>query len=887
MTQISISPLYHNGANNDPEFKSYPSSYLHEHSVSPQKKVPLMESILNLKLPNADENIDFNQNFIYRREKDQDPSTFTFPNDTKRDHYQVSKHEGTTSLEKPGEHECLSPTSKLRHRKRHGPLMLPEGEHQQQLQVPNNMEEIKSPTVDGFSPNNSKDFSELLVPMLKRFIMKLRNGSFFRSIAQLKTDHYQLIDDASYFQEKETSESRFALIFRIFFQGKLAKRYLSFNTWDPYKSFRTIWDALHLLAIMGMFFFVPLELAFLGGQFLILKDLIYILCLLFFAVDVLVNLNTGYYSDGVLVRVRPKIFRHYIYHGLFVSDISAIFALIIGNYLFSDNGTSYFAVLVFGKISRMKWIYIKLTSQFKLQTSFKGYMDLFNLLMTSLLVLHLICCFWLMLALLSIEYYGGDAQTWLKLHSLDQQTWYIQYLYSFYWSVVTMMTVGYGDFVPQNSIETLYTTITIIFGCGVYGYYLNTVGILLQDIHKEENKYNSNLRVINMFMDRKAIDNELQMRVREYLRFIWNEEKTQNDEEEAKIINSLNNYLKEELLLKAYGNILKQFPMFYANFSEKSLRKMVIFMKEVRFIPGDGIYFEHEIDDSAIFFINKGAVELFLSRNDQTMPHNLRKLGPGECFGELGFFTGQPREASARSLEFISVFMIKRHDFMEIIRENDDDYQKFCMIRDQIMLYNNCQSLRLRCSACGSLDHLVKTCGLLHFVPDVEKIIKRYEFYKDQPRKPTPRGLRKKPNGRKLFKRMQKTAMRIQKELKREKENEKNEFLRRKLLHGEYDTIYFNSEMSLSSEVEEDDSLEDDGESSESQGETNTYHTETNRIQSKVGTSFENLMKQSSDGNMEKVAEKIGLFFNSNRCSGERSQRKGVWTPKSRKTLKR
>ena len=46
------------------------------------------------------------------------------------------------------------------------------------------------------------------------------------------------------------------------------------------------------------------------------------------------------------------------------------------------------------------------------------------------------------------------------------------------------------------------------------------------------------LDVINAYMSRKNINSELQTRIREYLNFIWNEEKTQNIEEEAKIINS-------------------------------------------------------------------------------------------------------------------------------------------------------------------------------------------------------------------------------------------------------------------------------------------------------------------------------------------------------------
>jgi hypothetical protein len=66
--------------------------------------------------------------------------------------------------------------------------------------------------------------------------------------------------------------------------------------------------------------------------------------------------------------------------------------------------------------------------------------------------------------------------------------------------------------------------------------------------------------------------------------------------------------LKEELLLKAYGTILKRLPMFYANFTEKSLRKMIVLLKEIKFTPGDTIFNEQDLDDCAIYFINKGDI---------------------------------------------------------------------------------------------------------------------------------------------------------------------------------------------------------------------------------------------------------------------------------------
>ena len=96
--------------------------------------------------------------------------------------------------------------------------------------------------------------------------------------------------------------------------------------------------------------------------------------------------------------------------------------------------------------------------------------------------------------------------------------------------------------------------------------------------------------IINGYMTRKGIKPELQTRIREYLNFIWREEKSQNMEDEEKIIQSLSHSLKEELLIDAYGFFLKNNPLFTKNFSENSLKKMVLSMKELFLTPGDIIF---------------------------------------------------------------------------------------------------------------------------------------------------------------------------------------------------------------------------------------------------------------------------------------------------------
>jgi hypothetical protein len=72
-----------------------------------------------------------------------------------------------------------------------------------------------------------------------------------------------------------------------------------------------------------------------------------------------------------------------------------------------------------------------------------------------------------------------------------------------------MITVGYGDIIPQNTLEMMVSIITSLIGCGVFAYSLNTIGTIISQINKKENEILDNLNMINNYMKKKNITFEL------------------------------------------------------------------------------------------------------------------------------------------------------------------------------------------------------------------------------------------------------------------------------------------------------------------------------------------------------------------------------------------
>ena len=328
-------------------------------------------------------------------------------------------------------------------------------------------------------------------------------------------------------------------------------------------------------------------------------------------------------------------------------------------------------------------------------------------------------CIWFLVGTCS-----DHSNSWIMKSNIQEKPWKSQYIRSFYFIIVTMNTVGFGDITPINDIEIMTIIVFIFIGCGLFAMNLSSIGQILRNLTKKSSECSKELNIINQFMSEKNVNFDLRIKIRKYLQYIWNEENLEGIEQQTQIINKLSDSLKEELLLEANGPIIRDIKLFNLNFSEESLRQMIKIMKEMKFTPGDLIFRQEDQDDKSIYIIKKGYVEIFYESSDIRSPNIIvKKLGPGEIFGELAFFSNKERATCARSCDFTSIFAINKEDFLAIIEKNKKDLERFCQIRDNINVYEDYDDLYVKCYSCQENSHQVNTCPLLHYTPKKEIIL--------------------------------------------------------------------------------------------------------------------------------------------------------------------
>ncbi|KAL4494053.1 hypothetical protein ABPG72_016009 [Tetrahymena utriculariae] len=500
---------------------------------------------------------------------------------------------------------------------------------------------------------------------------------------------------------------------------------------EPSNVYLLYWEFMIFILTCVIFFFIPIELFFqtsitpTEGIGLAIR----IIFFLAFILDVIFYLNTGFFDRGKLILDRKKIFMNYMKNlldGKMLVDLLGIAGLSLN--LFQDNKkfgidvSSYFCLLFYVRIINLNSFDTVIIQQLQLHRKSKAAYQLLRLGIIVLFISNFFACVFYRVGIIECEHYND--QCWLKQKiSIDNPSTLIYYLYALYWSITTMISVGYGDVTPVAPYEVLVCIFSMMCSCILFAYSINSIWFIISEVSQGTQRYQQNMNAMNRYMRDKGIDPQLSKKINGYLDFVWKDTKSREDDKEKKIIQSLPQNLKLQLVYQANSFFFQKYE-WSKHFSYGFLQLLAQFITEKKYLEDDLLYHqEDQEEDQYLYYVEHGEVQLYYDmqfyNNGQGIP--IQSIEQGNFIGLYEFFSGEKKHESARCVELTNVFAVSRNDFLQIIKNFPEDYQKYVKLKDQMVYQKNYKLFGIKCFLCDKEDHLSHQCVEVQLKKDALK----------------------------------------------------------------------------------------------------------------------------------------------------------------------
>jgi len=103
---------------------------------------------------------------------------------------------------------------------------------------------------------------------------------------------------------------------------------------------------------------------------------------------------------------------------------------------------------------------------------------------------HLCSCFWIIIASLDENVLANEFEgTWLASYYPSYKQPIDIYMISFYWTITTITTVGYGDISGTNIPEMIFCCFVMLIGVIAFGFANGTLASIMTNYDNKSGNY--------------------------------------------------------------------------------------------------------------------------------------------------------------------------------------------------------------------------------------------------------------------------------------------------------------------------------------------------------------------------------------------------------------
>ena len=448
----------------------------------------------------------------------------------------------------------------------------------------------------------------------------------------------------------------------------------------PDSKFKAYWNMIMIVLMLYSVIMSPIDIAFIESQIYSLYILDFVLDGFFF-VDMILTCLTAYSdSESNLILSHRKILCNYL-TGWFLLDALSCFPI----QAILDSQQKYNSLV---RVTRLQRLYriLRLTKVLRFMKAFRSNKQhrflnlalkvsvevekLIWFLWLIFLLIHLITCFWVFMG----GFYSTEtSQNWIQQYSFQNYSDLDMYIIALYWTVTTLVTVGYGDICATNTSERIYVTVIMIIGIFMYSYTVSSISTIISTLDTRKAKLNSKLDLLSHIARKHKLSVHFEQKVSMAIEY----EHRNNDKELEEVVADLPVTLKQQLLNIIYGQKIKQ-NSFLAQRSSQFATWVVSKLKPVKIGKKEFIYKENEFA-TEMYFIYKGTASLMAKSGGDFFPYII--IEENYFFGEVDllFSSNKTHFHTAYSEEGCELLSLSRENFEELLGCFEDETIEICL----------------------------------------------------------------------------------------------------------------------------------------------------------------------------------------------------------------
>lgn len=257
---------------------------------------------------------------------------------------------------------------------------------------------------------------------------------------------------------------------------------------------------------------------------------------------------------------------------------------------------------------------------------------------------------------------------WAARVSLENDSLAHQYIYCFYWSTLTLTTIGETP-MPERDEEYLFVVIDFLIGLLIFATIVGNIGSMITNMNAARAEFQHKMDSVKQWMKFRKVNKELEDRIIKWFDYLWANRQTLDEEAVTSI---LPDRLKAETAIHVHLETLKRVQLFQ-DCEPGLLVQLVLKLRLQVFSPGDYICRVGDVGKE-MYIVKRG--ELSVLAEDCKSVYGT--LSDGSVFGELsilnisGVKTGNRRTANVRSVGYSDLFALSKQDLWNVLEDYPD-----------------------------------------------------------------------------------------------------------------------------------------------------------------------------------------------------------------------